>query len=539
MSCSELLIDFQAPADLDWAMRNSSRLRPITSLILRTSALAGMLCACSTDSSMSENVGVSRPDIVVEAEVAASHPSPSDIADISSPSDIITPDDVAPMSDVGMDAHDVQVQEDDIIEDSVVQSGPTLYPDGRLLSPVTEDVAENLRAIAFTGLELKSDVFMKVGASSTVSNANLYCFAGNHIQLDEYQDLQPAIDFFLAGDADGGNPFERETLAAKVGMSAGWVMTGSPSPLELEIEAIQPSYAFVHYGTNDMGLGSTYESALWKFGDRMLELSDELIAEGIIPVLMTIAARGDKPSANRWVPTYNAVIRAVAQSRQIPLLDLHYALQPLEGDGLSGDGIHLNTYKADGSYRPCVFTPAGLAFGMNMRNLVSLMALDTLRWIVALEENVIEEGVFLEGDGTVEAPFVIKSLPFSDSRNTTNGGSSIFDTYGGCQAEQDESGNEYVYSITLDEERHVRALVIDQGDTDIDIHLLNASALEAGCLARDHQIIEATLKPGTYTFVLDTFVSNGTPKAGEYLFVLLECDPDDSACKSLLLEDTP
>ena len=539
MSCSELLIDFQAPADLDWTMRNSSRRRLIACLIVQISVLATMLCACSSDSSVPPDVGVSRPDIFVEAELTDSHPTISDISDISTPTDIMAPSDVATETDTITDANDVEWDDNDIIEDGVLHSGPTLYPPGRLLSPVTENVAENLRAIAFTGLELKSDVFMKVGASSTVSNANLHCFAGNQIQLDEYEDLQPAIDFFLAGDAAGGNPFERETLAAKVGMSAGWVMTGSPSPLDLEIEAIQPGYAFVHYGTNDMGLGSTYESALWKFGDRMLELSDELIAEGIIPVLMTIAARGDKISANRWVPTYNAVIRAVAQSRQIPLLDLHYALEPLEDDGLSGDGIHLNTYKADGFYRPCVFTPAGLAFGMNMRNLVSLMALDTLRWIVALQENVVEEGVFLEGDSSVEAPFLIKNLPFSDSRNTTNGGSSIFDKYVGCQADQDESGNEYVYSITLDEERHVRALVIDQGDTDIDIHLLNASALEAGCLARDHQIIEATLKPGTYTFVLDTFVSNGIPKTGEYLFVLLECDPDDSACKSLLLEDTP
>jgi hypothetical protein len=73
-------------------------------------------------------------------------------------------------------------------------------------------------------------------------------------------------------------------------------------------------------------------------------------------------------------------------------------------------------------------------------------------------------------------------------------------------------------------------MVFDRGDVDVDIHLLDESATEAGCLMRAHQIIQTTLQPGTYFFALDTFVSGGQPKPGEYLFTVLECHPDDPVC---------
>ena len=113
------------------------------------------------------------------------------------------------------------------------------------------------------------------------------------------------------------------------------------------------------------------------------------------------------------------MIRGIAQSRQVPLLDLHFSLLPLEGYGLAGDGIHLNTYKKDGAYHPCDFTQSGLNFGMNMRNLVSLIALDTLRWTVVLQEDMVEDGKPLTGTGSIQEPFIVSQLPFSDSRNTT------------------------------------------------------------------------------------------------------------------------
>jgi hypothetical protein len=438
-----------------------------------------------------------------------------------------------------LDATEEDSEGEDTVEQDGDGEGPTLYPSGRILSPLSPSVVEHLRAISWSGVGLQDDVFMKIGASSTVSGSNLHCFGGPHVDLDDYSDLQPTIDFFLLGDAAGTSPFERETLAAKIGMSAGWAITGSPSPVEAEIDAIAPSYALVHYGTNDMGQGLTYKSAIWKFGGRLLELTDLLISEGIVPVLMSITSRGDVEAADRWVGSYNAVIRGIAQSRQIPFIDLHHALQPLEGQGLAGDGIHLNTFKKDGAYRPCIFTPEGLAFGMNMRNLISLMGLDALRWLLVWNEEVVDAPVTLKGSGNHADPFIVPPLPFADRRDTASGGSSMLANYVGCNAEQDESGPEYVYRINVDKETRIRAMVFDRDDVDIDIHLLDSTGTEAGCLARDHQILEGTLPPGSYHFVLDTFVSSGVMKSGEYIFVILHCDDDDNACEPVLLEGNP
>src|SRR5688572_26143716 len=80
-------------------------------------------------------------------------------------------------------------------------SGPTRYPHDTLASPVTAAVAATLRAIAARGTH-RSDVFMKVGASGTVSTNLLYCFSGlaqYTVDLDGRDALQPTIDTFRMG----------------------------------------------------------------------------------------------------------------------------------------------------------------------------------------------------------------------------------------------------------------------------------------------------------------------------------------------------
>ena len=521
-------------------MRNISKKGPHrwVRCVIPTGWGLALLLGCGSPKTVPGDTLRSRPDVWVNAVTETTDGDITRDSTVTWESDNLSPEDgYTPSKDTlgGGDALDG----DTVEPDEWTASEPTLYPSERLLSPMSPNVIHNLREIVTSTDGLQPNVFMKVGASSTVSNANLFCFAGDDVELDTYADLEPTIDFFLGGDAAGTTPFDRASLAAKVGMSAGWVLEGFPSPLESEIQAIQPRFAFVHYGTNDKGLGATYASALWKFGDRMMELSGVLIERGIVPILLTIAARGDKPDANRWVATYNAVIRAIAQGLQIPLLDLHFALKTLDGFGLSGDGIHLNTYKKNGSNRPCVFTSEALGYGMNMRNVSSLIALDALHWTVVLQEDMFDESVPLAGEGSLQKPFAVVSLPFSDRRSTLQGGESNLDTYTGCDAPQDESGPEFVYRFTTSETRSIRALVLDQGEVDVDIHLLDSSASESGCLLRDHQLLEATLAPGTYHFVVDTYVQNGQNMGGDYHFVLLDCDKDDPSCSSVLLEDAP
>ena len=73
----------------------------------------------------------------------------------------------------------------------------------------------------------------------------------------------------------------------------------------------------------------------------------------------------------------------------------------------------------------------------------------------------------------------------------------------------------------MSETRDLRFLVFDRGSVDIDLHILDDTGTESGCLHRTHELIDVTLQPGTYYLALDTFVGT-TPKPGEYLLAILD-----------------
>jgi len=399
-------------------------------------------------------------------------------------------------------------------------SGPAFYPADIVHSPLTPDVLDHLASIASTHPDARDDVFMKIGASSTVSRSTLYCFAGDDVDLGTHMHLQPTLEHFLGGDAAGATPFDRVTEAALSGMSAGWAISGSPSPVDEELEALNPRFALIHYGTNDMGLGSTHLSAMPGFYDNMTALVAQLSGAGVIPVLTGISHRGDRETADRWVTTYNALIRGMAQQWQIPFIDLHLAMDPLEGHGLASDGIHLNGYSS-GS---CQLTEAGLAYGYNVRNLIVLEAFDRLRRGLVLDEVLDSAADTVAGSGAPEDPFTVHTLPFADSRDTRESSHRNQDIYTDCDTDSDESGPEYSYRFDTDETVAIRAVVMDSDGVDIDLHLMNRDE----CIARGHHSVEATLAPGSYTFVLDTWVDgDGAEQSGEYLLAVVECDAGD------------
>ena len=400
---------------------------------------------------------------------------------------------------------------------------PVLYGDDEIQSPITPWVADTLTAIATAG---QPDVFMKIGASSTASQSTLHCFASpTTTELGAHTELEATLDFFRAGDAAGSTPFDRDTEAAVSGMNAGWAISGDPSPIDEEIAAIDPRLAIVHYGTNDMGLGSTYDSAMPGFYRNMTSLLDGLIDEGILPILTGISPRGDSSAANRWAETYNALIRGLAQARQIPFIDLHLATWDLDGHGLSGDGLHLESYSGG----PCILTDEGLEHGYNVRNLIVLDALDRVQQVLDGAEPPDDDLPVLEGEGTFDEPFAIPELPFTDFRDSREAPQAELDVYTGCDYDADESGPEWIYELTLSETTAIRAAVLDGEDVDVDLHLLDGTS-EHDCLLRSDRTIEATLEPGSYLFALDTYVSSGEEQGGDFLFFVLTCDAGDSDC---------
>ncbi len=404
--------------------------------------------------------------------------------------------------------------------------GPALYPGDRTHSPITPYVADTLRDVFDLGSG-RPDVFAKVGDSLTDNSSALACFAGEAVALGDHGDLEDTWLHFLGGDAAGSTPYDRWSLAAEGGMTASWCISGSPSPLEQEIAAIAPSIALVQYGTNDMGMGTTHASAMWGYYEDMVVLIDNCLDQGIVPVLMAIPHRGDYQTADWWVLSYNDLIRGLAQSRQVPFVDLHRELEPIPGHGLSGDGVHFDSAGA-GS---CVLTEDGLQHGNNMRNLLWLEALDRVAATIEHGAQSLDEAEpLLQGDGSPDQPFEIPGLPFTDLRDTSQSEHSDLALYTGCESDSDESGPEYLYRFEVTEPVRVRAIVADLEGVDIDVHLLDETASEEGCLQRDHHIVEGTLGPGTYHFALDSWSDGEAPMAGEYLFVVTECHPDDPDC---------
>ncbi len=397
-------------------------------------------------------------------------------------------------------------------------SGRVQYTSERVLSVFTRELVDRWRRLAAAHPEQRDDVFSKIGASSTASTSFMTCFAGSGVVWAEHAALASTRDRFLGGDAGGEDPFSRKSLCATSGWSAFHALAGDPSPLQQELSAARPRFAHVAYGTNDIGFDD-----LDGFTEDMLQLVDTLLTQGTIPWLSTILPRRDSASADAWVPRYNAVIRAVAQGRGVPLLDFWLASSALPGWGMASDGVHPKAYVEGGVVRPCVLTPAALAFGYNTRNLLSLQLLERLaRHVLDAEPASEVSERYIAGRGTAAEPFVIDRAPFVDLGDTRTGGESRIDRYSGCSAPQDESGRERYYVLTLTEARRLRISVHSRAGADVDVHLLRGSPDPSACVARDHKTLTQTLPPGRYFIVLDTFVSRGAPLAGEYVLTVLD-----------------
>lgn len=395
---------------------------------------------------------------------------------------------------------------------------PARYRTDRTQSPITPHVAAVLRAIAAQASDKQPTVFAKIGDSNTVSTSFMRCFAGSNVDLAGHAELAASVDFFKVQVAGGTTPYDRDSLSAVVGWRAAQALAGSPSPLQQEVTAIDPRFAVVMYGTNDIGWRD-----IFGYADNVLDIVDILSGQGVIPILSTIPPRDDDVAADLWVPHYNLVVRAVAQARQVPLVDLQRELLPLPSHGIGGDGVHLNTYNPAAGYRACNFGVDGLQYGYNMRNWITINALDRVKRVVVDSTAAPDTAPApLAGSGAPDDPIVIDGLPFVAVGDT---GASPFDTidrYPGCNSAADESGPEMVYRLVVTRSMRLRAAVYDRGAVDVDIHLLGDQVGGNACLTRNHRFVTVDVTPGTYHLVVDSFVDAGSVLAGEYLLTVVE-----------------
>jgi hypothetical protein len=382
--------------------------------------------------------------------------------------------------------------------DGGATEAPSRYPAGAVHGPMSRAVVDRLARVVASSTQSRS-AFIKVGASNTVNTNFFHCFDGTDIDLGASAALEPARLHFQGW-------FKRTSLAATVGWGAAKPLEGSPSPLEQEIAAVHPLFAVVLLGTND-----TYETGVHPFERNLRRIVEAALAAGVIPILSTIPARTDTAIAAELAPEMNAVIRAIAQARQVPFVDVFGVTDPLPMHGLISDGIHLNVYVAGGAHG-CRLTPAGLMFGHNQRNRVSLEALDRVRRFLLDGETPEAAPAPLAGRGTVTDPRVIDALPFVDDGDTTAVTSALA---GYACGTQDEGGGEIVYRLDLAAPARLRIRVFSDENADLDLHWLDA-ADAARCTARADKTLEVQAPAGTSYLVVDTFVSDGAPKAGAY-----------------------
>ncbi len=408
------------------------------------------------------------------------------------------PGDGAPDVDASIDAPPLPPDAPPPPSPSVV-----IYPENRRHSPITPAIAARLQVIASAAAR-DARVFAKVGDSNTAATPFLHCFDGGPVDLGSNTALAPTIDYFQQGNAAGNSPFVRASLAAANGWTAREAITGTPHPFAREVTAINPRTAMVMYGTNETRSGRTLD----ELGSDLWTLVDDAIARGVVPVLSTVPPINGLPSVDARIPTVNRVIRAIAQGRQIPLIDLHRDLGALSNRGLGPDGIHLTTASGGG----CILSAAGLGSGYNMRNLVTIEAL--ARVLAALGDTASDASASLRvGAGTATDPYV-GAPPFVDLANTA-GGTSGFASYACGGAAQ--NGREVVYRIDLTSAATITASLVDRGAVDSNVYILTGVAAPTSCVASGDTSATASVGPGSVFIVVD---SASTATEGEYVLVV-------------------
>ncbi|MEZ4409904.1 MAG: SGNH/GDSL hydrolase family protein [Polyangiales bacterium] len=253
----------------------------------------------------------------------------------------------------------------------------TLPPVGDALPAWDAATVANVRALRDRGIAMGNDprVFAKIGDSITESGSFLFDVGFGWVNLGSYASLAPAIAYFRGATVMGGtNPFNRSSECA----TAGWTTSdalagGDDSPLQRELHDIHPLWAIIMYGTNDVDRTPTPT-----YTANLTRIVDLTVANGTVPVLSTIPDRNDGDVTEGRAMELNTIIRGLAASRHVPLLDYWAAMHPLPSRGISDDGIHPTVYVSGGSTAPADFTAEGLRYGYNVRNLTAVQMLARL-----------------------------------------------------------------------------------------------------------------------------------------------------------------
>ena len=195
----------------------------------------------------------------------------------------------------------------------------------------------------------------------------------------------------------------------------------------------------------------------------------------------------------------------------------------LPGDVLNDAGTHVVLFSHTLASGAPVFFEAG-SFNVEM-DVYGGWA--SVSGFVPRAYNNIEGSSLSSPVGTAEQPIEITSFPFTDGRDTAESISDVFDACAEA-ADTDESGPEFVYTLTLTQPGELTVAVADDTGVDIDVHLYEALNFN-DCVARGHHDFTAPVDCGTYYVVADTFVDATGEQSGPYTLTV-DFVPGSGSC---------
>ncbi len=245
---------------------------------------------------------------------------------------------------------------------------------------------ERVRLIFENGQRLgnRADVFTTIGDSNTTNgdflqpigmDADAYCTWG------PYASLRDTVRYFsVPPSPDSTNSFTHHSVTAQMGFSSAAVLdpfwaTGDvcvpgESPLTCEYRAVQPSAAVIMIGGIDV-----VDLTTAQYTANLTTIVQSSIQQGVIPILTTFVTLPERGDVYERSLEFNMALLDLAETEQIPLINLWAAAQTLPDFGIGPDRTHL---KAEvGSF--CAFDGAQTRLGGTLRNLLTLLALDALR----------------------------------------------------------------------------------------------------------------------------------------------------------------
>jgi hypothetical protein len=272
----------------------------------------------------------------------------------------------------------------------------TVFTTQPIVPIISSSTAAHLGAVLQTGLSLgnRPNVFIKVGDSISASANFLTPLSSasydpsNPATVGSYMGLASTVDYFSRQTVDGAgdNSFDHVGYAAAPGWPSSFLLDPSENPaaipgsgvvpsltpLENEIRITHPSIALIMIGTNDITLNVSPTT----FQNNLLRIGQIALNDGVIPVFSSLPDHlfGGASGVAMGLE-FDQVISNVANALNVPFWNYWASLQGLPNLGIGPDSVHPSVYAGGGG----VFTPQGLNFGYNMRNLTAVEVLQELK----------------------------------------------------------------------------------------------------------------------------------------------------------------